>query len=148
MRRRPLRHAPKTVAPLGRVAARAVVWLVIAALLNVLAVPMPPDLGTDTTGPESLVVTICTQLGPQQVHLGADDQAAPVRQYPGNTPHSGHICPFCAVQAGAALPPHPVAMPLPPMAVASAIAPLPLLDGQSAVLWFLDGRPTRAPPLA
>lgn len=114
-----------------------VVWLVITALLGLLA--MPVTFGSGTAG--TTLVTVCTDDGLRQVALDADGKSVPLPK-----PHHGKTCPFCSVHAGYVLPP-PAASALP---VAVQTVPADRWTEDAAFQpgrHFLIGRPSRAPPV-
>ncbi|MEI6560145.1 MAG: DUF2946 family protein [Rhodospirillaceae bacterium] len=129
--------------PSGRLRAlpaRAVVWLVIAALLGMMVMPMTGTLAGPIGG--VTLITVCTEHGAEPIALDREGRSVPFEKLH----QHDRPCPFCLSQAGSV--PLPVAAgPLPAPAdagqragiipAAAIIIPAPL---------FLTGRQTRAPP--
>jgi hypothetical protein len=120
-----------------RPVARGVTWLVIVALLGLLAMPMVDVV--DPTG--DILAALCTEGG-----SGAPPLADDGHRLPAPTPHSGQTCPFCLAHAGGFTLPSPVAVPSEPVAFVAAHRPV-LLAGIRPKAFFRTGCQSRAPPL-
>ncbi len=115
---------------------RGVVWLVIAALLQMHLMPM--NFGGREAG--ATLVSVCTDHGELQVKLDAEGKAIPSSQA-----DLGKSCPFCIAHSGYASPQAPdLAAPF--TSLTARIAQLaPVVPARSESR-FLIGRLSRAPP--
>jgi len=117
---------------------RGVSWLVIAALLGLLVMPMAAVAGPAGAG----VVSICTAHGPEPMTVDADGRAVPLEKQQGRT---GSACPFCTAHAGYTVPPPLALLPVPALAAGREGRPA----AASPIVprcYVLTGHPSRAPP--
>lgn len=121
----------------GQSMVRGVAWLLVVALLNLSVSWMHATVEAAPADGDTLSIAICTSHGAQTVAL--TDEA----------PQQAGIdcsCRFCPAPAGVVLPLVPLAEPSKPTVARDAA----LAESRDDVarLWFLDGRPLRAPPRA
>ena len=137
-------HPAVAAARFGRSAARGVIWLVVAAVLNLLILPMHCEAAGDGQG--LTLVSVCTEDGLRHIALTLDGQAVPPPDSHKAADHE-HGCPLCAIHSGAVLPP-PSGSVLAPSSVIARSAMPPALKDRRVARSFLDGPPSRASPLA
>lgn len=140
----PFRRPASPPAPSGHpqgVLARAVSWLVIAALLAMTAMPMSGALAGPPDG--ITLVTVCTDRGTKEIALDSEGKSVPLEKQH----HHGRACPFCLSHSGDAPLPVAAAVPVLPMESGREIA-VPVPAGIVPAPVFLTGRQTRAPPSA
>jgi len=117
-------------------AARGVAWLVIVALLGLMAMPM---VGVADAGAEALAA-LCIGEAAVPPDSGAGGQSVPTPQ-----PHQKPACPFCLAHAGGFTLPPPVAAPPGPVAFTMPLRPA-LHAGITPRAFFRTGCQSRAPP--
>jgi hypothetical protein len=113
--------------------ARGVAWLVVAALLSLLTMPM---VG---------VVDPADGFGTSLCASGATSPDATAPSVPASKPHAGAVCPFCLAHAGGFTLPSPVAALSTPLLFPKALHPV-LLVGVTPKAFFQTGCQSRAPP--
>ena len=119
---------------------RAVSWLVTAALLSMMVIPMAGAFPGPSAG--VTLVTICSDHGVEQIALDAEGKSVPLQKA-----HQHHrACPFCLSHAGGVTLPVGVAVSAPPLEFGQKVA-VPIQPGIAHKPIFLTGRQTRAPPV-
>ena len=138
------RHTSSVTARSGHskgVLERAVSWLVIAALLGMMVMPMAGALAGPAGG--VTLVTVCTDHGTEEIALDAEGKSVPLEKQH----HHGRACPFCLSHSGDAPLPVAAAQPALPADTGREVS-VPVPPGIVPEPVFLTGRQTRAPPPA
>ena len=120
--------------------ARAVSWLVVAALLGMMVMPMAGAFAGPAAG--VTLVTICSDHGIEQIALDAEGKTVPLQK----AHQHQRACPFCLSHSGGATLPAGVATLAPPLLFGQERAG-PARPGIVPEPVFLSGRQTRAPPV-